>query len=278
MGLTLEENYAEPFLRWAGGKKWIIKYLDQIVGKNKFNNYHEPFIGGGSVFFRFTITDRAYISDLNNDLIETYIAVRDKPVDIIKILREFENTKEHYYEIRMTEYLDPIYRAARFIYLNQTSFNGIYRVNKHGVYNVPYGYRTKNFIEEDKIFQASSKLKKAVITCGDFSCNKSLINKGDLIFLDPPYTVSHNNNGFIKYNQKLFSIEDQRRLSLFIDYIKSQEAFYILTNAAHQTIADIFHKDGDRRIELSRASLIGGTNARRGKITEYVFTNIAAGM
>ena len=120
---------------------------------------------------------------------------------------------------------------------------------------------------------ASKKLKNATLTISDFAESIHKINEGDLVFLDPPYTVSHNDNGFIKYNQKLFSLDDQYRLSEFIDCIKQKGAYYILTNAAHKTIEEIFKK-GDKRIEGKRASLVGGINAKRGEIREYIFTNI----
>ena len=107
----------------------------------------------------------------------------------------------------------------------------------------------------------------------DFDIVRKNIDRGDLVFLDPPYTVSHNNNGFIKYNQKIFSLEDQYRLRTLIDYIEEIGAYYILTNAAHQTIKEIFSY-GNRLIELNRANLIGGINAQRGQTSEYIFTNI----
>ena len=115
------------------------------------------------------------------------------------------------------------------------------------------------------------------ITTGDFEINKYRIKENDLVFLDPPYTVSHNNNGFIAYNQELFSVEDQKRLKKFIEYIKKKGAFYILTNAAHETIRDIFLTPGDRIVTLRRNSLIGGKNASRAIISEYIFTNIPEG-
>ena len=164
--------------------------------------------------------------------------------------------------------------AARFIYLNHTSFNGIYRVNKNGDYNVPYGFRNVDYIEEEKIRSASSALQKANIFHGDFIDSLDNIKSGDLVFLDPPYTVSHNNNGFIKYNKTLFSLEDQIRLSKFIDSVKDKGAYYILTNAAHKIILEIFEK-GDYCYELSRTSLIGGDKAKRGVVSEYIFTNIS---
>lgn len=267
-------SYAKPFLRWAGGKSWLTKYLDQIIGDQVFNNYHEPFLGGGSIYFYLSPANKAYLSDLNGELIDTYKAIKDAPDDVIAQLQQYHNTSEDYYAIRESVPRTSCEVAARFIFLNQTSFNGIYRVNTHGKYNVPYGNRTKEFLEEDKLRTASLKLQNATLMEGDFDCIRPNIQKGDLVFLDPPYTVSHNNNGFIKYNQKLFSLEDQYRLRALIDFIKSKGAYYILTNAAHQTILDIFTQENDARYELSRASLIGGENAARGQIKEYVFTNL----
>lgn len=268
-----ETKNIKPFLRWAGGKSWLIKHLEPIIENLSFNNYHEPFIGGAAVFFSLNHENRSYLSDLNTDLINTYKVLKKSPDDIIDVMRNYKNEKEFYYNLRSFEPTDKIERAARFIYLNQTSFNGIYRVNLNGKYNVPYGNRTKNFLEEEKLILASKKLSKTVLTVGDFEIVKKRISANDLVFLDPPYTVSHNNNGFIKYNQKLFNLEDQYRLSELIDYIKDEGAYYILTNAAHKKVREIFSKD-DIVIEQSRSNVIGGNLAQRGKTTELLFTNI----
>lgn len=263
----------KPFLRWAGGKTWLIKNMDLLIQNTEYNNYHEPFLGGSSFFLALDPTNVSYLSDLNEDLISTYRTLKLNPDGIIDILKTYENTKSFYYEIREKIFTDPVEQAARFVFLNQTSFNGIYRVNLEGKYNVPYGYRKKNFIESDTLHAVSGRLQNAELSYGDFDLSKDRIHEGDLVFLDPPYTVTHNNNGFIKYNQKLFSLEDQYRLSQFVDYIKQRGAYYILTNAAHDKIREIFDKD-DRRIELNRASSISGGTASRGKTSEYVFTNI----
>ncbi|MCE4566108.1 Dam family site-specific DNA-(adenine-N6)-methyltransferase [Maribellus sp. CM-23] len=268
------DNTIKPFLRWAGGKNWLVKHLDLILPKDGFNNYHEPFLGGASMFLSIYPKNEAFLSDLNRELIETYSTLKVNPEGIIDILRTFENTEKFYYQIRERRYEDPLEQAARFVFLNQTSFNGIYRVNLNGKYNVPYGYRTKDFLEAEKLRLVSKRLKNATLDYGDFTIVESRIQKGDLVFLDPPYTVSHNDNGFIKYNQKLFSLDDQKRLSDLIDFIKAKEAFYILTNAAHKTIEEIFDK-GDRVLKINRASLIGGANAERGQTTECIFTNIS---
>lgn len=269
---TVNSEKVKPFLRWAGGKNWLVKHLSELLPINGFKNYHEPFIGGASIFLSINPQKKSYLSDLNPDLIQTYNAIKTNPNEIINLLKTYKNTEEFYYQVRNTITNDLIENAARFIYLNQTSFNGIYRVNLKGEYNVPYGYRTKNFIEESNLHLVSSRLQKSTIFQGDFDLIRPNVKKGDLIFLDPPYTVSHNNNGFIKYNQKLFSLDDQIRLSRLIDFIKSKDAYYILTNAAHLKVFEIFDK-GDSLITMTRASLIGGHKAERGQTSEYIFTN-----
>ena len=264
-----------PFVRWAGGKTWLLSHLPEITGDLHFEHYHEPFLGGGAVFLHLEHKKRAYLSDSNALLINAYIQVRDQPDQLINALSQMHNTEEEYYRVREGITAEnSVDNAARFIYLNKTSYNGLYRVNRSGKYNVPYGFRTTPIFDADIIRRASEKLKNTRISVGDFEVNKYRIRSNDLVFLDPPYTVSHDNNGFIAYNQTLFSLEDQQRLRKFIDYIKAKGAYYVLTNAAHEAIHDIFYTPEDRIIELQRNSLIGGKNANRQLISEYIFTNI----
>lgn len=268
----------EPFVRWAGGKTWFVPHLALIIGNTQINHYHEPFLGGGAVFFALEHHRKSYLSDANEQLVNAYIQIRDNPDAVIECLSKFQNTEEEYYKIRDNFYPHSLEEAAaQFIYLNQTSYNGLFRVNRQGKYNVPYGFRKRWHYDIDRILLASKKLHNTNISVGDFEINKYKIQENDLVFLDPPYTVSHNNNGFIEYNKKLFSIKDQARLGQFVDYIKSKNAYYILTNAAHEKIRNIFTKDGDRCLELQRNSLIGGRNAERREISEYIFTNIPVG-
>ena len=269
-------SHIEPFIRWAGGKTWLVPFMNQLTQNLKYNNYYEPFLGGAAIFFSLTPPKHVYLSDINAELIDTYMAIRDIPDDVIKSLLLLQNTEEDYYRIREMNPPTLSERAARFLYLNQTSFNGLYRVNNQGKYNVPYGYRKTLNYDIERIRNASTKLQGVRLECSDFAARKYRVKAGDLIFLDPPYTVSHNQNGFIKYNQKLFSIEEQYRLSAYIDYIRKKGAYYVLTNAAHETIYEIFNK-GDRVITLDRNSLIGGKNSKREKISEYIFTNIPGG-
>ncbi|WP_420399704.1 DNA adenine methylase [Flagellimonas sp.] len=271
---TLDERVScEPFLRWAGGKRWLLKDLTRFLPEGGFNNYHELFLGGGAVFFHLQPTKTSFLNDFNPELIHTYECVKDDVEKVLEHLKMFKNTKENYYEVRAKKFADDFKKAAKFIYLNQTSFNGIYRVNLQGEYNVPYGFRTKDFIEEENLKSINKVLKNTTLRSDDFANCLDNIQKNDLVFLDPPYTVAHNNNGFIKYNQKLFSLEDQYRLHGLLSKIDEIGAYYILTNAAHDKIREIFG-DSKAIYELSRASLIGGKNAKRGRYKELLITNI----
>lgn len=263
-----------PVLRWAGGKRWLVPFLPELIGEVRLNNYHEPFLGGASVFLGISPEGKSYLSDLNADLIETYQTIRDDPDGIAERLATHKNTADHYYKTRASKPRTPHGRAARFIYLNHTSFNGIYRVNLAGVYNVPYGRRS-NIVMPDRewLRKVSDRLQGVELRIGDFADCLPNVTEGDLVFVDPPYTVAHNNNGFIKYNHHLFSFDDQHRLSKLIDVVKERGAYYILTNAAHASIADLFD-NGDRRIGTSRRNNVGGASAQRGSATEYLFTNL----
>jgi len=264
----------KPFLRWAGGKRWLIKQLDDFLPQT-FNKYHEPFIGGGAIFFHMN-PKQALISDFNAELIETYNAIKNNPHEVIKHIKSFKNTKEDYLKIRVQNFQSVEKRAARFIYLNQTSFNGIYRVNSDGKYNVPYGYREKYTFDFDNILNVNRVLQSVDIEHLDFRKCIENVEENDLVFLDPPYTVAHNNNGFIQYNQKIFSLEDQYGLKDLIMRIKEKKAYYILTNANHPKIREIFDV-GDKITEVTRASMIGGKGAVRGKYSEVIITNTKGG-
>lgn len=263
------------FLRWAGGKSWLVRRITDLFGEVEFERYHEPFLGGGSFFFAASASKPSFLSDKNEALIETYQSIKDECEQVISYLKEYENTSEHYYSVRSRVGANSAERAAQFIYLNQTSFNGIYRVNLKGVYNVPYGRRQKKFLEEEVLKAAAQALSSASLFSRDFEESLINIKKGDLVFIDPPYTVSHNNNGFIKYNKALFSLDDQYRLARYIESLKEIGANFILTNAAHAKIKEIFEA-GDRHIQVSRASLVGGKLAQRGAVDEFIFTNLRA--
>ncbi|TDE42223.1 Dam family site-specific DNA-(adenine-N6)-methyltransferase [Flavobacterium rhamnosiphilum] len=268
-----ETKLAKPFLRWAGGKRWLKKDIDELVNINNYENYHEPFVGGGAILFHLKPTN-AFISDANKELIDTYLAIRENPNNVIENLKKFKKDKESYYIIRSQNFENNFQKAAQFIYLNQMSFNGIYRVNANGGYNVPYGNREKYDFDYVNILLVSEFLQNITIQHCDFQESLNNVGENDLVFLDPPYTIAHNLNGFVQYNQKIFSLDDQYRLTDAIDQIKEIGANYILTNAAHSKVREIFDKENDTILEISRASVVGGKNSIRGQYSEYLFTNL----
>ncbi|WP_426291967.1 DNA adenine methylase [Dyadobacter endophyticus] len=270
-------NKIRPLIRWAGGKVWLTDFLQNHVPAY-FGNYHEPFLGGGSVFLALKssgkINNLAFLSDANKDLIETFTVIRDHPIELIDEMVPFQNTKEFYYSLRGNIPDTSISRAARFLFLNRTSFNGIYRVNLKGEYNVPYGFRKMEYLfKEDEIHALSEALKDTFLRATDFDHTITNIKPGDLVFLDPPYTVAHENNGFVKYNQKIFAWEDQQRLRTYIDKIIEIGAHFILTNAAHISISELYDGVGNS-LKLARPSLIGGKGAKRSVYHEILFSNI----
>lgn len=269
---SLDKNIdIHPFLRWAGGKKWLVQRIKDKFDINLFSSYHEPFVGGGAMLFHLH-PSKAYISDANEQLMSTYIMVRDNVDDVIELIKNYGIGESAYYNVRGNKTSDPIEKAAQFIYLNQMSFNGIYRVNSEGNYNVPWGKRMKYHFDYENLRNVSRYLSHVFIQSMDFEECISRVRKNALVFLDPPYTHSKIDNGFIQYNKKTFTLQDQHRLSAVIDKIKSRGAYYILTNADHEVIREVFDK-GDRMIPIIRNSGIGGRNAQRGKYEECIFTN-----
>jgi DNA adenine methylase len=271
---------AKPFLRWAGGKNWFSQKVENYLPV-VFNNYHEPFLGGGSIYFylkaRKIIRHQSYLSDLNLDLINAYCAIKENTAAVIHAMSDFKNEKDFYYNLRSKVFEDRYSKAAQFLFLNRTSFNGIYRVNQKGEYNVPYGDRKlAKLFDINNLVQIAGLLDDTLISGNDFMNTISMVSEGDLVFLDPPYTVAHENNGFVKYNQRIFAWEDQIRLQEYITELERRGAYYIMTNAAHVSIEGLYQYNG-RSEKLKRPSLIGGRGAVRTVYNELVFTNINNG-
>ena len=266
----------KPFLRWAGGKTWFTKHIEDYIPK-EFNDYYEPFIGGGSIFFflksKGYIKNKAYLSDSNPDLINAYKVLKNHSKHLFKILKTHLDSEEEYYRMRRAEFIDPIEKAAQFLYLNKTSFNGIYRVNKNGKYNVPYGRRNLNKLYDYEHLEAISiALKNTYLSTQDFKQRCKQIKKNDFVFIDPPYTVAHENNGFIQYNQSIFSWNNQLQLSKLTTTLDNNEVYFLVTNAYHDCIKEIYQTGN--QMKLLRASTIGGKGATRAKYKEIIITNI----
>jgi len=257
-----------PLLKWPGGKRFVLKFLLSIVPK-RFDHYYEPFLGGGALFFALHPA-RAILSDNNAELINFYVQVRDHPNELIDHLQKLHNIKEEYYRIRHDIPVDKIARAARLMYLANLSFNGIFRVNLKGEFNVPYGYKTHLQICDPARIQAASALLASVqFQCDDFEASVQSASAGDLVYLDPPYTLAHQNNGFIKYNSKIFSWDDQIRLANLANELLNRGCKIIVSNANHPSIINLYANFQMRLVE--RASVIAANSRFRRKTTECIF-------
>jgi DNA adenine methylase len=259
-----------PFLKWAGGKRWLI-HSKQLEIPVSFGTYIEPFLGGGAMFLKLA-PEKAILSDINHDLINAYEAVRNHPADIEIRLRSLQtqHDKDHYYWMRAQQFENPIERAVQFIYLNRTCWNGLYRVNLKGKFNVPIGTKDKVVLDSDDFTATSYLLKNAEICRSDFEVTIDKAGNGDFLFVDPPYTVKHNMNGFVRYNENLFSWEDQKRLMTSLLRAKRRGTYILLTNADHSSIRELFSKLG-RYMPVSRHSVLAGKSEKRGSTTEAVF-------
>jgi len=270
-----DADAVKPIVRWAGGKRWLLPVVRSLAAKTSASTLIEPFLGGAATALGVTSFQSLDLTDLNSELVAMYREVRDRPGEVHDAYRYWTNSSEQYYLLRDAEEADPILAAARFLYLNHTSFNGIYRVNRQGKYNVPYGRRKALTLPTlDHLQAASKRLGAAHIAVGDFEESINRANSGTFVFVDPPYTVAHNNNGFIKYNQHLFSFDDQKRLAGAIERAVGRGAFFALTNAAHSSIRELFGNLG-RIVELDRKNTVGGLAAGRGRTSELLFTNVA---
>lgn len=259
----------KPFLKWAGGKRWLFND-DFIAALPDFSRYIEPFVGGGAGFFALE-PENAIISDVNVDLITLYRVIRDNAEEFTAALEvhQQKHNKEYYYHIRALEPECKIERAARFLYLNRTCWNGLYRLNKLGQFNVPIGSKTQVLLDTDDFARVAKLLSGAEIKHSDFEAIIDLSGAGDLVFIDPPYTVAHNANGFVKYNEKIFTWQDQIRLRDVARRAVSRGATIILTNADHHSVHELYSGIGAGR-SISRASVISGSAKGRSGVTEYL--------
>ncbi len=259
----------EPFLRWPGGKRWLVSTYSSIFDV-KFNNFYEPFLGSGTVFFHIQ-PERAILSDINKDLIDTYNAIKQDHEKVLHYLKQHQkhHSTTYYYRIRDSIPRSLYTKAARFIYLNRTCWNGLYRVNSVGRFNVPIGTKTNVILSSDNFEAVSHILKKAKVLCCDFETTINKAKIGDLVFVDPPYVVSHLNNGFLKYNGKLFSWSDQERLAKCLKGAKRRGVKIIGTNAYNKSVIELY-KNVFSIKSLNRASVISGKKESRGKIKELL--------
>lgn len=270
-GFTEAQLPIKPFLKWAGGKRWLASLIQEMIPDIE-GRYIEPFVGSGAIYFALT-PRRALLSDVNESLVEAFRCVRDYPdeVESLLVAHDSRHSQSHYYVTRAIEYARRVERAAQFIYLNRTCWNGLYRVNKLGQFNVPIGTKTSARLASDDWPGLSVILSGAQLRCQDFESTIDSAVKGDLVFADPPYTVKHNLNGFIKYNESLFSWDDQVRLRDSLVRAKQRGVKIIVTNADHESVRKLYADDFNLKT-LERFSVLSGDPAYRGKFNEILIT------
>jgi DNA adenine methylase len=264
-------QHVDPFLKWAGGKRWLISRRLKIFS-GPIRRYIEPFLGGGAVFFHVQPL-RSILGDSNKELVDVYRAIKRDWKEVVRELKihDEKHSKVHYYRVRDAAGGKLSERAARFIYLNRTCWNGLYRVNLDGQFNVPKGTKSKVLLPDDNFEYVAFLLKGAELVSGDFQVAIDRAGEGDLLFVDPPYTVKHNNNNFVKYNEKLFSWKDQLRLRLALARAKNRGARIVSTNAFHESVRKLY-EDFGTTIELSRHSVLAAESKFRGHYSELLIT------
>ncbi|TGL17912.1 Dam family site-specific DNA-(adenine-N6)-methyltransferase [Leptospira yanagawae] len=269
MNIEIKKEVNLPFLKWAGGKRWLIdKYGDKFFSNP--DRLIEPFVGSGAVYFGLS-PKRAILCDKNADLINTYQAIKDDWQTVVKHLKihDRNHSYEYYYKLRSQKNRSYAAKAAQFIYLNRTCWNGLYRVNRKGEFNVPMGSKTKVVMDTDDFEKISKQLTNAKLLSGDFTLAINQAKQGDFVFADPPYTVKHNNNGFVKYNEGLFSWDDQIRLRDSLQEAIKRGAKVLVTNAYHSSVRSLYQGMGEI-MKLNRPSIIAANSSARGIYEEMV--------
>lgn len=297
----IEHYKVKPFLKWAGGKGQLLTEIEKFYPfkDKKINKYAEPFVGGGAVLFdilnKFNV-DKIYISDINLELINTYSVIKSNINELIELL---SNMQEHYARLPWNEkkifYLDQreqfnklkslnnselnIEKAALLIFLNKTCFNGLFRVNRKGIFNVPMGsYKNPLICDEINLRAVSNKLKDVTIVCGDYTKSESFIDCNTFVYFDPPYRPLTNTSSFTAYTDSVFNDNEQINLANFIDEMNQRGAKIVVSNSDPKNVDitdnffdSIYSSYNIHRVEAAR--MISCNSESRKKIKELIISN-----
>ncbi len=268
----------KPVLKWAGGKRQLLSVIGNYINEKTLSGhtYFEPFLGGGSLFFSLA-HNKCVVNDANRELINVYESIRDNPDKLIEYLSSFKmkNSKDFYYQLRaldrQTDWIgdefDNCYKAARTIYINKTCYNGLYRVNKKGQFNTPYGKYMKPLIfENENIYEISKFLNAGEIEfyCKDFAESVRSAKKGDIIYFDPPYDYE-NEQGFVNYIKDGFSHSDLQRLKKVCDSLISKECLVLISNNDTSYVRNLFKGDSFEIIYETKSVMANRTINCKGK-------------
>ncbi|MBU4536894.1 DNA adenine methylase [Patescibacteria group bacterium] len=278
-----EKNKPRPFVKWVGGKRQLLKQfrLMKLYPPKNFNptksKYFEPFVGGGAVFFDL-LPQKAVLSDMNEELVITYNVIKKDVKDLIQSLKKHKNTKEYFLKLRAKDpkKLSDIETASRFIYLNKTGFNGMYRVNKSGGFNVPFAYYKNPLIcDEENLLKNNKALKNIKIIKRDFKSVLKEAVKGDFIYFDPPYYPLNKTASFVGYTANGFLEKQQEELRDTFFELHKRGCFVMLSNSNTDFIKKLY-RGLDEKIKVHKVDanrMINSDASKRGKIKEVLVIN-----
>ena len=268
---------ARPILKWAGGKS---KSLERILAvlPEKIETYHEPFVGGGAVFFALASAgrfERAVLSDCNEDLICVYRAVQCDVDGLIRLLKKLRYDKDEYYKVRGQRPRALLRRAARIIYLNRCCFNGLYRVNRDGRFNVPFGrYKNPKICCEQSLRAAAVALQGVELRTDDFEATCERASPGDAVYLDPPYLPLSSTSRFTEYHHDPFLLAQHRRLHDVFDDLTRRDVAAVLSNSCTRETISLFKRFKPQHVQVPRA--INSNPTGRGSVSELLVNNRGA--
>jgi DNA adenine methylase len=273
-------NTPRPFLKWVGGKGQLLpKLLERVDAAGPFGRYHEPFVGGGALFFEMVRTGRlprakAFLSDNNERLIETYIGVQSDVEGVITLLERHKtkHSEAYYYDVRAKVPRDPIARAARIIFLNKTCYNGLYRENRKGEFNAPFGrYKNPAICDADNLRAVSKALQRAKIECRHFDTVARYAKKDDLVYFDPPYHPVSKTSSFTGYDKGGFNEDSQRLLAKDFATLAERGVKVLLSNSMTDLIRELYRDFTIDEVQARRN--VNSRADRRGPVAEALIRN-----
>ena len=275
----VKNKLVAPVVKWAGGKRQILDEITKYI-PDEFSTYYEPFLGGGAVLFELQ-PEKAVVNDINQELMNIYQVIKENVDELIEDLKKHKNEREYFYKIREFDRdterysrLSRVERASRFIYLNKTCYNGLFRVNKSGEFNAPFGnYKNPNIVNENTLRAVSEYFNRAniIFTCQDFEAALQSAEKGDFVYLDPPYDPVSETASFTEYDKGGFDRGEQIRLKKVCDKLNEKGIKFLLSNSATDFIMDLYKDYKIKIIKAKRA--INSKPDRRGDVDELLVMN-----
>jgi len=273
----------KPFVKWAGGKRQLIPEIEKHLPE-KFSSYYEPFLGGGALLFHLVSENKnlkGYVSDLNSDLILAYVTIRDNLDGLLKSLQKhsdnyFSDSKSYYYSVRETNPKSQIEKVSRLLFMNRTCFNGLYRVNSKGKFNVPLGrYSNPNIVQEENLHSVNQFLNhnKIIIKCQDFSSTVEKVKKGDFVYFDPPYQPVSKTANFTSYTNGNFGLNDLKRLSKVSNQLTKKGVNVLLSNSSSKQVRELFSSKDWEIFEIEANRAINSDSNKRTGHAELLIKN-----